>query len=287
MKWWYRFWFGLPARPEDIKEIKEVLPELWNSNWQPDARRLRRLLPIPDFWFWPESLAPLFQQLREWVSSATEADEPLRHKSSFGQDSSEESCPLPDCPLGKYSEPAQEIEPPSEDLETIHSVFDLMCAGGGPDRQILKGEFLDLVRKVHRGTKSIKEVILTDPYIYLDVAEDGTRGGFNNLLEYLRTLGLVTESEFVIKLNPSPKKYNERAKQLFERIVKENFPNVKFETYSPKYVFHDRFYLVRDGNSQIKGVFGPSLNGLGSNAIALMGSLEQPRALARLSKWLG
>ena len=77
------------------------------------------------------------------------------------------------------------------------------------------------------------------------------------------------------------------SQQLFQRVIKEAFPKVKFGNYSPKYVFHDRFYLVRDGNGQMKGVFGPSLNGLGSNAIALMGELEQRRALERLSEWLG
>lgn len=287
MKWWYRFWFGLPARDEDIEELKEILPELWDSNWQVDATRLRRLFPDPDLWLWAESPSYILKQLRKWSSDALTLDEPLSHKSTIKRDSSVESCPLPECPLGKYKKPDQEVQPHPEELEVFHDRFRLMCAGGGPNRNVPKAEFFDLVRKVHQGTKQIREVILTDRYIYKDVGEDGRGGGFNNLLGYLETLRLVKDSQFIMKLNPSPKNTTERDKQLFRRVIAEAFPNITFQNFSPKYVFHDRFYLVRDDTGQIKGVFGPSVNGLASNTIALMGELEQKQALERLSEWLG
>jgi hypothetical protein len=38
--------------------------------------------------------------------------------------------------------------------------------------------------------------------------------------------------------------------------------------------FHDRLYIVKNMKNKYKGVFGPSMNGLGSHDIVLMGELE-------------
>jgi hypothetical protein len=127
----------------------------------------------------------------------------------------------------------------------------------------------------------INEVILTDPYIYLDLSEQGEPGGYNALVDYLRALRLTPESRFDLKLNPSPKKATQQARRLLHRKVKGDFPKVRLGTFSPTHRFHDRFYLARDQSTRLTGIFGPSLNGLATKTIVLMGELENG-ALQRL-----
>ena len=154
-----------------------------------------------------------------------------------------------------------------------------MVAGGvhKPPKQ----EFINLVRRVHRD-QVINEVILTDPYIYLDLSEQGEPGGYNALVDYLHALRLTPESRFDLKLNPSAKKATNNAQRLLQRKVKGAFPKVRLGTFSSTNRFHDRFYLARDQSARLTGIFGPSLNGLATKTIVLMGELENG-ALQRLS----
>jgi hypothetical protein len=181
------------------------------------------------------------------------------------------TCPAPDCPL--RSSP---FAAPGGGLPVL---LHLMFVGGG--RKPPRDQFLDLVRRVHKGT-SAREEILTDPYIYSDAGEGGTRGGYENLIEYLHALNLAKTSEFTLSVNPSPRNASEAAKLGFKRTVTDAFPNAKIATFSSASRFHDRFYLVRDAGGSLSGIFGPSLNGLDSDSVVLMGELEPMGAMDRL-----
>lgn len=129
-----------------------------------------------------------------------------------------------------------------------------------------------------------REVILTDPYIYADEGEGGATGGYGSLVQYLKALNLTQDSEFILRLNPAPKRATTAAKTLLARTVKTAFPRVRLDTFSTGSRFHDRFYLVRDRDGSIAGLFGPSLNGLGTDSVVLMGALEHKRTLERLER---
>lgn len=61
---------------------------------------------------------------------------------------------------------------------------------------------------------------------------------------------------------------------------------MNFRTYHRDNKFHDRFYLVRDKNGQMLGVFGPSLNGLSSDSIVIMGDINEPKIIDILNQRL-
>jgi hypothetical protein len=147
-----------------------------------------------------------------------------------------------------------------------------------------RDEFLDLVRRVHRD-QDIRQVILTDPYVYLDLSERGQPGGYSALIDYLGALGLARGSAFDLKLNPMPRKANKTAPQVLQRKVKNAFPSARVKTFAAGHRFHDRFYLARDRSGRLSGIFGPSLNGLAAQAVVLMGELEKG-ALDRLEPLL-
>lgn len=258
MVWWVRFCLGLPARPEDVEEMRNSLPELLS----PDIKLSQKaVIPI-----WPYLLLDESKlgDLRRWAGSSELI---VKEKPSSLQD-----CPASDCPLRPWTA--------STDKRSDGSVvLKVMIAGGASKPP--KDEFLDLVRRVHKG-QSIREVILSDPFIYLDVGEDYDAGGYNNLVDYLRALNLEKNSEFILKLNPSPKKATRRAQELFRREITKAFPKAVISTFKSGLRIHDRFYLVRDNSGILSGVFGPSLNGLGSQTVVLMGELERTKTLERL-----
>ncbi len=132
-----------------------------------------------------------------------------------------------------------------------------------------------------------REVILTDPYIYSDVSEDGLEGGFSNLVAYLQALGISADDSFSLRMTPSPKRGTVTAKKNLHRYLKIKFKNIQFKDYSPQLKFHDRFYVVRHRSGKIKGVFGPSINGLTSDAIVLMGDIDELQPLKKLESWFG
>ena len=189
-----------------------------------------------------------------------------------------ESCPLIDCPHKNIST----YLPSQFNLERIQN---LSFASGAPGHKKPNIEFMALIRLVHRDIKHIKEVILTDRYIYSDVGEDGARGGFANLINYLYAVGVDNNLHFTLKLNPHAST-TERKKDFFRAKIKQTFPNIIVATYSAKYFFHDRFYLVRDKYGKLTGIYGPSLNGLDSRSIVLMGEIKGKEALGRLDRWL-
>lgn len=266
MEWWYRFCLGLPARTEDLEEIRAALPEILDESWEPSEEvRARPAWPLAPF-------PGLAGDVRAWLEKS-EVDD------SQGHGSGPEECPAANCPKSSQSHGDQN-SPVSGQISY------LMKAGGGPGRNPPLEDFLDLVRQVHSESDGVKEVILTDRYIYDDAGEDGEGGGHCNLIQYLNVLGIRRSTSFTLKINPNPKHETEEKKSLFEKHLKQQYDKISFDTFSPRYVFHDRFYLVRDGEGILDGLFGPSLNGLSSNHIALVGKIDQQWALDRLDKWL-
>ncbi len=128
---------------------------------------------------------------------------------------------------------------------------------------------------------------MTDPYIYSDVSEDGHEGGFSTLVAYLDALGISADDSFILRMTPSPKRGTVTAKKNLHRYLKTKFKNIQFKDYSPQLKFHDRFYVVRHRSGKIKGVFGPSINGLTSDAIVLMGDIDELQPLKKLEGWFG
>ncbi len=264
MEFLVRFFLGLPARMQDIEEVERIIPELHGLDKAEARIRLRRLHYL--FYDFDEHF---FKELRRWIKSSD-------HEIPKSQNIA--NCPKEDCPM-KHGQL-------NSDSEDKIGYLQYLSAGGGPQSKSPKGMFFDLVRKSKKNMGIIKEVILTDPYIYHDVSEDGIEGGLSNLVAYLEILGLSKESSFTLKKNPSPKKATKKAQNLLNRRLKNTYPNISLGNYSPKCNFHDRFYIVRDDKGQLGGVFGPSLNGLNSTAIVLMGDIEGIQLLKKLSQWL-
>lgn len=156
-----------------------------------------------------------------------------------------------------------------------------MVLGGG-DKSPL-GKFLDLVNKTHKGSETIKQVIITDPYIFADVGESGINGGYENLLLYLGALRLLENSKFKLLITPAPKKGNSIAFNNFSRFINGKYPSAVIGRFNANYIFHDRIFLTITEKNTFRGVFGPSLNGLGANDFVLMGEIEKD-ALVQLSK---
>ena len=100
---------------------------------------------------------------------------------------------------------------------TFQAIIQYLTAGGGPDSKPPKGMFFDLVSKSKKKMGIIKEVILTDPYIYHELGEDGVDGGYDNLSKYLEALGISNESSFTLKKTPSPKMGTKKSIALLDK----------------------------------------------------------------------
>ncbi|MBS9926337.1 hypothetical protein [Vibrio alginolyticus] len=264
MIWFIRFALGLPARPEDVVALKQALPELSLPESQVLPRRLFWLLE-PTFM----SNHELIEALRGW---ADEIDDSHLSKHRI-------ECNPVNCPMRVGNSIKRNNEEPF--------VTELLVAAGGPKAKPPKDSFLNLVKQVHPKNDIPSEVIITDPYIYSDVSEDGMEGGYSNLVSYLNALGLRPDDSFTLRMTPSPKRGTITSRKILQRHLKREFKNIKFVDYSPKLKFHDRFYVVRHRSNVIKGVFGPSLNGLSSDAIVLMGDIEGIQPLKKLETWFG
>lgn len=266
MDWFIRFSLGLKARLEDAKALLEALPELRNREFRFDQRRYFWIFD-PDF----HTNEELIEALRQWVSEVELPEDYCPGDYS--------NCPSNNCPLRSNQERKNHAD------ELFIARF--MVAAGGPNAKPPKQSFLDLVRRTHSQSDLPREVILTDPYIYSDVSEDGKEGGFSNLVAYLKALGLSSADSFTLRMTPSPKRGTKTAKKNLHRHLKEQFKNIQFSDYSPQLKFHDRFYVVRHQSGAIKGVFGPSINGLTSDSIVLMGDIDELQPIKKLETWFG
>jgi len=177
MTWWLRFCLGLPARQEDLEEIRRSFPELLEANFDINESFLPPWWPSPVV----SKLTP--EDLLRWVCTTDIPIEPVTASPS--------DCPAEECPLRKGPRLLQ----PIGDVAFLK----LMVAGGA--HKAPKDEFLDLVRRVHKD-QWIREVILTDRYIYSDLSERGQPGGYTALIDYLRALKFTQNSAFELKLRP-------------------------------------------------------------------------------------
>lgn len=263
--WLHRFLHGLSPREEDIRYIKIHFPELVENPGNINKIVIEFDLEIPKF-----TSKQLSKSFKKWLNS----ERVQSFKSKKSDFIYQNECPSQYCPLKNKSLQTSPYD------NAIH----FMTIGGGPKSKTPKDSFLDLVRQVHK-RQEIRVVILTDPYYLSDVSEDGDRGGWDNIIVYLKALNLSDSSHFKLLLNPSPKRFTVNLKKSFDKNLSKHFPNAEIATFSPQYKFHDRFYLVKDEKGILSGVFGPSMNGLNSDSIILCGQLEDKNTLDKLSKW--
>lgn len=276
MDWYVRFWLGLPPRPEDRAELRRIAPELFLPGRSNDAEPFqdhqgRRWLP------------PLREQLVRWL--ATEPEEaPSRVTVREG------SCPQHDCPLKLDAKPRQVRDEESESDQPF--VIELMTVAGGWSAKAKA--FFDMTRKVHGGKGDIKDLLITDPYIYYEQGEDGTAGGTTCFLNYLDNLNVAPRSKLTIYQPPYAKGDKEIAGKAWRTSVRQHAEGNGFEVSFVFFDvisnarFHDRFYLARHVDGTVSGMFGPSMTGLNDDSFALMGEIEHltmKRLLSHLRDW--
>ncbi|RIK60669.1 MAG: hypothetical protein DCC63_03290 [Nitrospira sp.] len=253
MIWWFRFWFGLPARSEDVDEMRRCIPEIFESGSDVGEK-----LAFP-LWKSSGEYKATMEALRHWAKTA----ENFNKADGFLI----ENCPAENCPL------KQVVQPSEESSES--SIIGLMVAAGFGTPP--KNSFLDLVRRVHKG-QTVRKVILTDRYIYDDKSEEDYSGGYATLIEYLAALKLNQDSSFELFLNPMAK--SQQSSAILQRTVKKAFPKAEIKSFEIKSLkshggkIHDRFYLTCGKSDKLSGLFGPSLNALNSHSLVLMGQLE-------------
>lgn len=268
MTWFLRFILGFSPRIEDVKQIKEDFPELFFSKDTEKPLRLMLDLHIRIHGhkniFIDGDVETIIQQLKKWIKKAQDLDKNDDHLQK--PDSRLSGCVGGRCIFSKEINDNESVK--SEEPQ----ILELMTVGGGLERKAPLSSFLDLVKKVHSGVKSIPNAIyITDPYLYVDISEKGTAGGMNNLKSYLEILNITRDSKFTLFTTNKPKKGNFKS---FEKFFLTHFPNVNLKKFKTQNIFHDRFYIVDYGKEGIKGLFGPSLNGLSDKDIVLIGELE-------------
>jgi hypothetical protein len=272
MDWYWRFWMGLPPRVEDQLELRRIVPELFERD-RDDVHGL----------YGEAQERSMHSLLRREIQDWLRTDDARRLVAVR-----EGSCPQHDCPLRLGNSPGQVLSGRPEDDEGS-VVLELMTVAGGWSSKA--GAFFDMARKVHGGKGTIKDLLLTDPYIYLDKSEDDTTGGIDNFLKYLDSLDTGGVREITIHQPPYAKGNKTASAKVWRRSVaehgKRNGYNVQFTFFRTlsETRFHDRFYVARHSTGLISGLFGPSMNGLNDKSFVLMGELEEV-TLKRLCRQL-
>lgn len=281
----WRFIIGLPSREVDIVEAKQHFPELFNNDpsGELDERIgyfIKKILIHyfeTDYYLENTQISAI---LRNWLLS--EKNRNKDRTETFKSNRDIHDCPLDGCPMRNSDATTNHERADSEHVSDPEiNILNMMAVGGGKGRKPPLEIFLDLVRKTHRN-QLIKEVILTDPYIYLDTGDDGVRGGFENLLKYLEALNIEKNQSFTLKTTPAPRNAHQETQDLLHDFILKNYPKCNLGRYANKSNFHDRFYLVRDETGQLSGVYGPSLNGLNAQSVVLMGDISSEMVLKHL-----
>lgn len=304
---------GLPLDERDIDDLIDVAPEVLDSDIPPplllgvllwdgtvgnvDAPERYRLLcqHLLKCGFSQDTFA------ERWLSTLRTARE--RAGREWEQApllpvavKADRECPTPECPLRERrphadlpSEDEREGNAPTGVLEDVTAhVVQVQAQGLSPE----KG-FLNMAMHVRGRLKHpVKRVIVTDPYVHCDNSEDGAAGGHDALLNFLEALGLGADMSFLLELTPTPKRGTDgRALEdtTLGRKLLAKFPRMVLRQHRPcRGGFHDRFYLVIDRAGRWDGLYGPSINGLSSCAIVLVGDLaEDSPAKRRLMQLLG
>ncbi|MCU6409295.1 hypothetical protein [Enterobacter quasiroggenkampii] len=257
MEWFTRMLLDLPPRNKDIKELMDSAPELFSNESVEGIKVYHRTFRRHFYW---ESFE-LREDIRYWLR---------RHEVSETDLNQEMICDHPDC---------QRIKGRSGSNDYMQ----MMTVAGGRDSNPPAKSFFDLINATKITNAEVQRVILTDPYIYSDIGQNGEGGGFNNLLKLLETLNIADSTEFNLQLTPQNDK--EQISR-FENSIKRKFPNCSVSNHNSRSTFHDRFILVQYVGGKSKGWYGPSLNGLNGDSIIIFGDLTDSNALAQLSQRL-
>ena len=279
MDWIIRYLLGLPCRKQDREALQRALPELFTG--EISLIDLEHLLEYSVFRLRSRGL-----HLRKWANIdvlETPLQSLLPPSNSF--------CPLEHCPskAGKTSGRVGDGEDEQSPNRGSETILQLMTLGGNigvqaasrtkrNEKHTAISDFRKLVGKVHieQDADAITEIILTDPYLHMEMSAGGP-----NLLEYLEAIKLKKTSSATLKISPRIKAGSLGFKEI-SKCVNDRFRDIKIDHHGGKKRFHDRFFLVRYGQGGPKGVFGPSINALRSTDIFLMGELE-PHCVAALS----
>lgn len=260
--WFWRFHMGLPPRSEDRDVLRRIAPELFGGDHRASDEPQR-------VWWDAKSFR---EEVRRWLRTEDERPLVIVH---------EGTCPQPDCPLKLGGRPGTILSSsPLGDEATNDGtvVIELMTVAGGWSAKA--NAFFDTARKVHSGKGPVKDLLITDPFIYADKSEEGTVGGIENFLKYLDNLDIPRSVTITIFQPPFAKGKKAESGRVWRRSVAEHG---KKQGYSVKFDyfrtvtgtrFHDRFYLVRHDDGTVSGLFGPSMNGLNDKSFVLIGELE-------------
>ncbi|MBY5773595.1 hypothetical protein V7796_03825 [Rhizobium laguerreae] len=272
MEWYWRMRMGLLPRPEDRDALRRIAPELFDLEHE-------ALQALDDERFWGPGA--FRQEVGDWL-----------HREGYRQlvTVRDGSCPQQDCPLRLGGRPGQVVGGQS-DGEDGAIVIELMTVAGGYKAKA--NTFYDMARKVHRPKGPVRDILVTDPYIYVDKSEEDAVGGIDNFLAYLACLD-IPHSGITIYQPPYAKGKKATSGKIWRRSVeahgKKNGYGVQFCFFKTltETRFHDRFYLARHVDGSVSGLFGPSMNGLNDKSFVLVGELETQtlkRLLACLDRW--
>jgi hypothetical protein len=186
-------------------------------------------------------------------------------------------CPSSSCPMRLTGLGRDVWLPSAEDPPLAY-----MILGGRLDSSVdtrpTWNKFLDLVRKSHRGQGEAYKVIVTDRYLLNEFGQDGRRRPtWDYFLRYLAEVKVREDFQLVMWNREFNKHRGTNRGRAWEQHILQAYPAATLawvdDATGP--IFHDRLYLVAGrSTASLRGVFGPSLNGLGADSIFLAGELE-------------
>ncbi|MCU7729821.1 hypothetical protein ODJ79_39405 [Actinoplanes sp. KI2] len=197
-------------------------------------------------------------------------------------------CPSTNCPIKNTGLRRGGRLPSTEDPPLAY-----MILGGRLDASVdtkpTWNKFLNLVRKSNRDRGEAYKIIVTDPYLLSEAGQDGRRRPtWDYFLRYLAEVKARDDFQLIMWNREFNKHRVTNRGLAWERHIRRAYPAARLawvdDSTGP--IFHDRLYLVAGrSTANLRGVFGPSLNGLGADSIFLAGELESD-ALAVLRKLL-
>ena len=203
--------------------------------------------------------------VREWAQEVEEFPE---------DDGKAEPCTSPFCPLKESN---------LNIADSSCSVMKMMVVGGGDKSKPPAKSFFDLIDITKKKNAVVRRIIMTDPFIYADIGESGSAGGFKNLVLLLKHLNIDEAQKFGLELSP---RANDKKKSSLQKMLKTNFSNCILSSHRNKSIFHDRFILAEYDDGECRAWYGPSLNGLNSDSVVIFGDVTQASALKQLSSKL-
>ena len=279
-RWIARIMLGLSLDDRDLDDLIDAAPELVHSDASPS------LFALP-YWGMKPNPSDVNTLQERWIQTLKAARKRSDQASKQLEPNSHEArnlqkCPRPDCPMRKNDAQhadASESQGASHDQSGVGEAIPLRALQVSHQKNPPKKMFVNAATQLRKRINGVKRVIITDPYVHCDSAAGGTSGGHQALLEFLGALGVKADDPFMIELTPAPKGGMDGApleKTPLGKKIKRRFPCVHLTHHkSCQGGFHDRFYLVVDKSARWDGLYGPSVNGLASLAIVLIGDLDK------------